>query len=725
MVSLYKSVSTLLFACLVSLSLTAQVKDTWQNLSGNYLALTHAPDNPQHLFAAAVDGHILTSRDDGATWASSGLQSGFVDDPVTGLAAIGGDTLLATTSFESNAFWRSTNGGESWTKIETSISIQGQSRAQYVAPQVAILGGNQNGTTTITRDGGLSIDTIQREGYYLFSGGDGILMGVQTTGSSAQVIRSTSFGESWEIVTTAATVNTSIRILNGYTIHIKDADHFAISANKEADVLFTSDGGLSFNGTTIPGRDIKKIVWQSDTELVSYDESFGAALSTDGGLTWAVDTDITPATNRTAIHATAHLTPSGTNVVATLNEIYTRTAGTADWNLSRGHIEPTRVQAIEVADKQTAYLRFNNTGRPEYSPAYVTTNGGTNWRTLEGSGLPIHAQPNGVVFASRNTKIDRSTDYGETWTEVYGGVGFTPVFEMIAPNDDLLIAVTASGFLHSFDDGITWEIQYATDYGHSSGINSIAVIDAATYVVSSGFDNSFKINITRDTGRTFLPFNSTTVPGRTTGHVAAASGRLFLTPNLMSTDLGDTWERLDDRDTFGTKQYERVYFRTESEGFFSEDSGSGFVAYTESAGDRFEETRTGSFGIGSGVKSMGFADEDRTAGFAAGINIFRYADDAWPVLQATLNGTSSSREISNSSLGSVWPNPVTAGSELHFDQTDQHTSNLLLVSPIGRVVTPLRIADSKCTLPQNLPTGLYTLIDTERGNSARILISNN
>ncbi len=110
---------------------------------------------------------------------------------------------------------------------------------------------------------------------------------------------------------------------------------------------------------------------------------------------------------------------------------------------------------------------------------HVTTNGGQTWKnvtpppslmpewTMINSIEPHPFEKGGVYVAATSYKSDdftpylyKTTDYGETWTKITGGIAPTHFTRVIRADPDyqgLLYAGTESGMYISFNDGKSWE----------------------------------------------------------------------------------------------------------------------------------------------------------------------------------------------------------------------------------------------------------------------------
>ncbi len=108
---------------------------------------------------------------------------------------------------------------------------------------------------------------------------------------------------------------------------------------------------------------------------------------------------------------------------------------------------------------------------------HVSRDSGANWKNVTPPQMPEWTQvnsievhptiPGGLYVAATRYKLDdfrpylfKTTDYGETWTEITAGIDsahFTRVIRADPKRAGLLFAGTESGMYISFDDGASWQ----------------------------------------------------------------------------------------------------------------------------------------------------------------------------------------------------------------------------------------------------------------------------
>ena len=106
----------------------------------------------------------------------------------------------------------------------------------------------------------------------------------------------------------------------------------------------------------------------------------------------------------------------------------------------------------------------------EPGEVYKSINEGLNWTLVSpnenfGSGvtaIEVHTSNPNIVFAGGNDGLFRSTDGGQTWTNVLPNTNFGVNEILIHPsNDQFVFACTDKGLYHSLDGGSTWNLLFS------------------------------------------------------------------------------------------------------------------------------------------------------------------------------------------------------------------------------------------------------------------------
>jgi uncharacterized protein (TIGR03437 family) len=317
-----------------------------------------------------------------------------------------------------------------------------------------------------------------------------------------------------------------------------------------AGIVRDTHGGLYVAGTTN----------STDFAIVNPLQSHlgtGTLLVTaDAGKTWSFPS-LGPANSVSAIMAA----PSAPLVVyaATPVGVFTSADGGTTWTATTGTGLAGAPTALAV-DASSATTLYAATAQG----VFVSTDGAASWRTpangiQAGSGIVAivaHPMQSGTVFASVQNPLAllRSTDFGQTWTQI----AFAPPNQLVSPVNAMvfglngaMIAATSQGLLISTDAGNTWTA------GASQGVDDnqeLAISPnnpSILYLVgSSGLQRS------SDGGRTF----AVVLPSVTSIYSGAVAmdprnpATVYVVANVnpsninnilyRSTDAGQTWSPL-------------------------------------------------------------------------------------------------------------------------------------------------------------------------------------
>lgn len=275
-----------------------------------------------------------------------------------------------------------------------------------------------------------------------------------------------------------------------------------------------------------------------------------------------------------------------------------------------------------------------------------STNNGVSWQpigsaTLRASGrlVPVVSKlainSKGDIFAGTRDDffsdigggVFRSTDNGDTWTQVNSGLPtYSAIFSLIIDSNDVLLAGDQAGLARSTDNGETW---VPIDNGLQKFVQALAInpqghIFAGTsrgaFNVTEGvFRSTDNGDTWTETALTGIGNAPTAVKVRdlaitSTGTVFAATGNPFgstVTGVFRSTDNGDSWTRLGNGLT--SKNYEVLIIKSNGDifagqtGLWLGSPGDGIFRSSDD-GDSWTQISTGiiattdvfSFAINSG-----------------------------------------------------------------------------------------------------------------------------
>lgn len=711
---------SLLLAALAGLAPKASAQqDQFQQLFPNPSLIAINPENPDNFLVGGGDGAVLKTTDAGETWSLSGLRSGN-GFGVSGIAFLGGDTVFASASQVNDVVYRSLDGGDTWTALQLAYTdAQSKTLVQPTGiPGAVMLGTGVNGSYLITRDGGATVDTFQRSGT-VYAIGNGTLLSASPSFSSTTTYRSDDLGKSWTLVAQGASHPFQV-LLDGWDLNAYDANKWIIRANRQSDILVTTDGGSTMSQVDPGVSNVNLVKWSSATEVIAFGNT-RTATSTDAGLTWTQTTFTAPAGVNIPVDRYA-IDENGTEIGAYGREIYTRAAGATDWELKRFYLPFERISSFIVGPNNTHFVNFNNVNRPEYSGGYRTDDDGVTWQALSrtaGDYIPLYVSSQGEIYAARaSNTLHRSTDGGLTYTQVFTSSAGTGLFRIFSPSEGIVVAYSTEGNAVSYDNGETWTSYQAAGVYLAEGINEIAVLNAGTWSITVSRGQFFALHVTQDTGRTYTRI---TLPAQAAEkQLSAGGGALWMAPRWKSTDKGATWQVIDAANFPGS--FSSIDFRNDQEGIMRTSGGNYF---TEDGGETWE---LGGQGITNGEITASGWQNGGTKGFVSGVSLplYRYDKGAWDTLTvpATNGGGSSAvRELVKNAIR-LSPNPATAGStiRIEFASDQTNSSQFSLLDAMGRRVAILQSENGRVDLPEVLPKGVYVLVDEAGKSAGRLLI---
>ncbi len=484
------------------------------------------PSNANEIYACIDAGKgLYKSTDGGNSWSRVNL------GPPAGVITASARTYVFAPSnpntryasfgswATSGGFYRTTNGGSSWTEV-------GGSTITRTVIAVAIHPTSPNIVLAGTSGGGLYRSTDGGNSWSLISSGlaDSIFFSVAFAPSNPNiayagglewVYRSTDGGATW----TNADSSFPTVYIEGLAVHPNQPDTVLVGAN------FYPWGGV-YKRTSSTAPFALKASGMNDTFVLRVEQDpnnsnilyaatwgGGAFISTNGGNTWSLlggvpyiyDIEATRGTTCTIIYAATFYSDYGV--------LKRYIDGTSPWvEVSWGYDSDISFD-IESLDGYSTNLLAATAWGVQYS-----TNGGQSWTTASGLSdgvvLKLAVSPtssNNVLAATYGGGVWRSTDSGRNWSESSSGLpssgGYSYVYDVaFAPNGTTAYAA-AYGIYRSTNSGQSWSAAYtgANDWFRALDVASDGTVVAGSNVkgVYFGLSNGTSW-MQRNTGLTEL-----------------------------------------------------------------------------------------------------------------------------------------------------------------------------------------------------------------------------
>lgn len=225
-------------------------------------------------------------------------------------------------------------------------------------------------------------------------------------------------------------------------------------------VLFSQDFWVQTNGPF--GGNVICITYQSNGNVYcGTNYGGGVYKSTNNGLNW---TRVYTAIPENVVFSLA--VDSNNNIYAGGNTVYKSTDNGVTWSLIGNNMYGS-IKSLAVASN--GYIFAGSS-----SGVYRSTNNGTNW-SLVSSAFGYTAQnitiaPNGYIYAALlYAWIRKSTDYGNTWSDIMGIGGGSDMTYDIYGN---VLVANNNGIYKSSNSGLNWQWINNTTHMWSVGVRN-------------------------------------------------------------------------------------------------------------------------------------------------------------------------------------------------------------------------------------------------------------
>ncbi len=512
---------------------------------------------------------IFRTTDDGASW--------------TDVASSAGFTFLALDVTESGAIWAGTssrgvawslNGGLTWTndQIETNThtGLGASILTLAVDPLGRILAGpyrsvNQ-GASFVRMSVSPHCYAIEASGHALAGTNDGVFRSTDGGASwiprnagmagqrvealavdGATILAGTGSGDVWRSGDAGATWTPDVSGLPGEAIRALEFLPGAVLASTRGSTLYRStDGGATFAPAGSP--EVVNDVLADGADLWIGSAGFGVLRSSDAGATMA--SAAAAAMNAPGL---SDLAADGTGALylsSSSSGVFRSTNGGASWGRASDGLGSLSVLRLAAAEPGRVWAAA-------WDGVHTTTDGGDSW-SLAGFGgrraFEVVPLAGGTVLAVVNDDlgrpcIQRSTDAGTSWTQVYvSDLDIRLEAAAVASDGSVLVAGMSffgGTLVRSTDAGASWT-------GIVSGMAGVGALAAAPggLVWAAAHDNVLHRSTDHGASWTALPAGGW--PTGTVGSLASLAhrdGALHLVGTgqvYRSLDAGDSWEPFDD-----------------------------------------------------------------------------------------------------------------------------------------------------------------------------------
>jgi photosystem II stability/assembly factor-like uncharacterized protein len=440
-------------------------------------------------------------------------------------------------------FYKSTNGGDSWQRVEPqgssrpsslwSLAIDGNGTLFAAAGSAA---GPLTGLVK-SNDGGVTWSATGLAGHTVWN--LEVDSGTLYAGTEAGLFRTSDAGASWQPVGNGANA----------------PDAFVIADPRDANTVYgvgnsvvkSVDGGRTWGaaGRGIVSTLIESIALAPGSPNVIYAGGYGDVFkSTDGGRSWGlerglgtepVDTLVVDPRNGRRLYAAE----------SWHGAVFTSGDAGVHWARMQMPFPSSGVHALAIDPQQPRIIYLADCGGAcSGGTVQKTDDGGATWRTISGIRWPVQSlaidpQHPSIVFAgTARGDILRSSDGGRSWQRVATppALPASHQYRIVAINidprdpDNIYAARSAGGIITSRDGGKTWRRANAGLTGRPVTRLAINPRDPHILYASTGApwtDGPARVFRSTDGARTWKPLNAGLPQVGVTGFAVASSGSVF------------------------------------------------------------------------------------------------------------------------------------------------------------------------------------------------------
>ena len=392
-----------------------------------------------------------------------GWAMGNVAGRVTTIAVDPTNASILYVGGAAGGFWKSTNGGQSWTSLFDQVGTQtigSAAIAPYDHDEVWVGTG----------------DFIENcEGYF----GLGVFR--STDGGTTWLARNGSGGSAMNLSHVASVV---LHPTNPSIVIVAGTGECSGNQTLAGAIYRTTDAGLSW--TKVYAGTTNEVVRDAGNANVLYAAvpSAGVKKSTDGGATWAnANSGLSVSSGRVEIA----ISPSNPQVIYCLSDsraLYRTTDGGASWtqrnsNACDGQCWYNMTMKVGLTDPDTLYrgtvLPYKSTNGGTSSSALTSGWGGSQTVHQDIQHIERHPTDANTIFIGSDGGLWKTTNGGSTFSNLNGNLNMTQFYDVaVHPTlDTVLLGGAQDNSSEAYSGSVLWDVVEVTGDGFVNGINSL------------------------------------------------------------------------------------------------------------------------------------------------------------------------------------------------------------------------------------------------------------
>jgi photosystem II stability/assembly factor-like uncharacterized protein len=401
------------------------------------------------ILALAASGHYASA----AVWPGMGPEGGYI----SAIAVDPHNSAILYAGSELGGLFKSTNSGQSWNAINNGVNMKWIT-ALAIDPitSTTLYAGTIFGFLRST-NGGASWSTLNTQP------SDSLVINPQNpavllNGCYKGIYRSTDSGASWNQVSAAPSTTTS------YSLAIDPLNPATVYAGtSESGIIKSTDGGTNWNYSGLKTEYIRSLVIDPLTPNTLYAGTFsGVYKSTDGGVNWLLINKVTPIGLIREL-AVDPINPANLYASSAYNSgVFKSTDGGTNWFATSFNAANGDVQALafDSQNSSTIYIATNK-------GVFKSTNSGMVWNSanhnLIAAGIEALAidpqNPSTLYTGIYFGGAAKSIDAGRSWHSLNLPISSMDTVNalLVDPqNPSIVYATTGSGLCKSDNGGESW-----------------------------------------------------------------------------------------------------------------------------------------------------------------------------------------------------------------------------------------------------------------------------